>query len=260
MLPSLLFLNLHGPYRQSCFDCMPSGTRLHAITVYLVVWMALLIFSISRSSGCSLPYCALQLFFFGGSSLAPSNNGQWQADVPRTAYAEVHGSRITFYNVRSCDYRSEFDYTCQWLTRQVDLDVSGAWTSSWITGARPGSRIHPEFRSPSRSIRDRMRRRSHLAFSIETRKQVGQHYSAIRGFFRQFTLISIISDERDLVRLRATIAMTRISTFITSRHRRPLPVPCYSTMWPSRINSTIARSGTTPSRVTAPPRYLPSRL
>src|SRR5208337_1489900 len=42
----------------------------------------------------------------------------------------------------------------------------------------------------------------HIAFSIETRKQMGQRYSAIRGFFRQFTLISIVSDEHDVVRLR----------------------------------------------------------
>ncbi len=42
----------------------------------------------------------------------------------------------------------------------------------------------------------------HIAFSIETRKQGGQTYSSIRGFFRQYTLISVVSDERDLVRLR----------------------------------------------------------
>ncbi len=42
----------------------------------------------------------------------------------------------------------------------------------------------------------------HVAFSMETRKQIGQSYSAIRGFFRQYTLISVVSDERDLVRLR----------------------------------------------------------
>jgi hypothetical protein len=42
----------------------------------------------------------------------------------------------------------------------------------------------------------------HIAFSIETRKQVGQTYSSILGFFRQYTLISVVSDERDLVRLR----------------------------------------------------------
>jgi hypothetical protein len=38
--------------------------------------------------------------------------------------------------------------------------------------------------------------------SIETRDEVGQSYSAIRGFFRQYALIYIVSDERDVIRLR----------------------------------------------------------
>jgi len=42
----------------------------------------------------------------------------------------------------------------------------------------------------------------YLCFSIETRKTKGQAYSAIKGLFRQFELISVVADERDLVRLR----------------------------------------------------------
>jgi hypothetical protein len=42
----------------------------------------------------------------------------------------------------------------------------------------------------------------HIPFSIEARMEVGQSYSAVRGFFRQFTLIAIVSAERDIVRLR----------------------------------------------------------
>jgi hypothetical protein len=41
-----------------------------------------------------------------------------------------------------------------------------------------------------------------LCFSIETRKTVGQEYSAVRGFYRQFTLICVAADERDPIRLR----------------------------------------------------------
>jgi len=37
---------------------------------------------------------------------------------------------------------------------------------------------------------------------VETRKEVGEEYSAFRGFFRQYELIYIIADERDLIRLR----------------------------------------------------------
>ena len=42
----------------------------------------------------------------------------------------------------------------------------------------------------------------YVCFSIETRKQKGQDYSAVKGFFRQFELTIIVADERDVVRLR----------------------------------------------------------
>jgi hypothetical protein len=41
-----------------------------------------------------------------------------------------------------------------------------------------------------------------LCFSIETRKEIGESYSAIAGFFRQFELIYVVADERDVIRVR----------------------------------------------------------
>jgi hypothetical protein len=38
-------------------------------------------------------------------------------------------------------------------------------------------------------------------FSIEARHKVGQGYAAILGFFRQYELIFITGDERDIIRL-----------------------------------------------------------
>jgi hypothetical protein len=42
----------------------------------------------------------------------------------------------------------------------------------------------------------------YLCFSIETRKEVGESYSAVKGFFRDYELIYVAADERDVVRLR----------------------------------------------------------
>jgi len=42
----------------------------------------------------------------------------------------------------------------------------------------------------------------YLAISIETRKEKGEEYSALRGFFRQYELVFVVADERDVVRLR----------------------------------------------------------
>ena len=42
----------------------------------------------------------------------------------------------------------------------------------------------------------------YLAMSIETRKEKGEEYSAVGGFFKQYELIYVVADERDVVRLR----------------------------------------------------------
>src|SRR6202035_2568939 len=42
----------------------------------------------------------------------------------------------------------------------------------------------------------------HLAISIETRKERGETYSALRGFFRQYELVYVVADEHDLIGLR----------------------------------------------------------
>jgi hypothetical protein len=41
-----------------------------------------------------------------------------------------------------------------------------------------------------------------LCFSIEIRRKLGQTYSTIGGLYRQFELIYIVADERDVIRLR----------------------------------------------------------
>jgi hypothetical protein len=41
-----------------------------------------------------------------------------------------------------------------------------------------------------------------VTFSIETRKEKGEDYSTVKGFFKQYEIIYVVADERDVVRLR----------------------------------------------------------
>jgi hypothetical protein len=168
--------------------------RIPCIVAYLLTVTASVLFAKRFWSRVGLCLGCFLVVLLWWLSLKPSNEGNWQADVSRLAYGQVHGNQVTIYNTRSCDYRAEFDYTCQWPTREVDLSqIRGIdlfldyWGSPWIA--------HTILSFDLGNGR-------HVAFSIEARKHVGQSYSAIRGFFRQFTLISIVSDERDVVRLR----------------------------------------------------------
>ena len=49
-----------------------------------------------------------------------------------------------------------------------------------------------------------------LAVSIETREEKGESYSAVLGFFRQFELVYVLADERDVVRLRTSYRGERV--------------------------------------------------
>jgi hypothetical protein len=127
-------------------------------------------------------------------TLRPSNDRHWQPDVARTAWAEINGDEVTLHNVRNCDYRTETDYTPRWETRTVRLSrITGIdlainyWGSPWM--AHPIASFQFADASP-------------VCFSIETRKKVGQTYSAIGGLYRQFALIFIVADERDVIRVR----------------------------------------------------------
>ena len=127
-------------------------------------------------------------------TIKPSNEGNWQPDVAQLAWTEINGDEVTLHSVRNCDYRTETDYDARWETRTVRVSqITGAdlainyWGSPWMA--------HP-------IVSFQFADAQPVCFSIETRKKVGQTYSAIGGLYRQFELIYIVADERDVIRVR----------------------------------------------------------
>jgi hypothetical protein len=126
--------------------------------------------------------------------LEPSNERYWQADVAVLPYATIEGDLVTMHNIRNFDYRSETDYTPAWYDKTFDLrKLRGVdlITSYWM-----GPAIAHVFLSFDFGDDD------HLAISIETRKEKGEAYSTLKGFFRQYELFYVVADERDVIRLR----------------------------------------------------------
>jgi hypothetical protein len=127
-------------------------------------------------------------------SIRPSNDRAWQPDVAMQPWAEIDGETVRFHNVRNFDYRTETDYTPVWTDRTYDLsklDEANLIASYWM-----GPDIAHIFVSFGFSGED------WLSVSIETRKEVGESYSTLAGFFRQYELYYVVADERDLIRLR----------------------------------------------------------
>ena len=126
--------------------------------------------------------------------IEPSNKRDWQADVAVLPYAEIEGDVVTVHNIRNFDYRSETDYTPAYYDKRLDLrKLEGADLVAvyWM-----GPAVAHIFVSFAFAGGD------HLAISIETRKEKGEGYSTLKGFFRQYELYYVVADERDVIRLR----------------------------------------------------------
>ena len=127
-------------------------------------------------------------------SLQPSNHRDWQRDLAVLPYADIHGDQITIHDIRNCTYRTETDFDVQHYDHTYDLAALRTVDLYLVTWGSPD--IAHTMVSFGFTNGD------YVCFSIETRKEKGESYSAVKGLFRQFELTYIIADERDVVRLR----------------------------------------------------------
>lgn len=128
------------------------------------------------------------------STITPRNDRDWQDDVARPPTGELHGDRLTMHDVRNFDYRSETDFTPRWETRTYDLSqLTGVdlFMSYWGSPAIAHTILSWDFADGQ-----------HLAVSIETRKERGESYSAVAGFFKEYELYYVAADERDVIGVR----------------------------------------------------------
>ena len=176
------------------FDLPIAWLRAPLALIYCLAMLAALIFVNGRGRALSVVAAGFVVVLAWWCTIKPSNEGNWQPDVAQLAWAESNGDEVTLHNVRNCDYRTETDYDAHWETRTVRISqITGAdlainyWGSPWIA--------HP-------IVSFQFAGAPPICFSIETRKQAGQSYSAIRGLYRQFELIYVVADERDVIRVR----------------------------------------------------------
>lgn len=126
--------------------------------------------------------------------IEPSNDRDWRAEEARLPYATINGDLVTVHNIRNFDYRTENDFTPAYAERRFDLrrlDEVDLTAVYWMGPAI--AHIYLSFVFSDQPP---------LAISIEARKERGEGYSSLAGFFRRYELFYVVGDERDITRVR----------------------------------------------------------
>lgn len=128
------------------------------------------------------------------NTFQPSHDRDWIPELARLPEIAREGDRITVSNLRNFRWRTEADYDQRWETRSFDLSkIEGAdlFLSYWSGEAIAHLLVSFTFSDSTP-----------LTFSIEVRREKGEEWSALAGFFRLYEMAYVAADERDIVGLR----------------------------------------------------------
>lgn len=127
----------------------------------------------------------------------PSLSRNWSPDQRLLPVATITGDKVVIEKLRNFSYRSESDHTAHYETRSYDLKrLDTVWFIVERFGDTPGI-AHTLL---SFGFGD-----EYVAISVEIRKEHGETYSPLKGLLRQYELMYVIADERDVIGLRTNI-------------------------------------------------------
>ena len=128
----------------------------------------------------------------------PSNDRDWKPDMARLPSAEFRGNLVTVHDIRNGDYRTAEDYTLDYYDKTFDLDK-----------LRTVDFVVVPFLSSSNLAHLMMsfgfEGQGYVCLSIEIRPEKGEKYVPLDGMLRQYELMYVIADERDLVKQCADV-------------------------------------------------------
>jgi hypothetical protein len=129
------------------------------------------------------------------SSIKPSHDRAWRPEVAVMPRAFIDGDRVRITGVRNFEYRSREDFTVRYEEREVSVSHLN-WLDFYVSYFWPESPVAHTFVSFG------FDNAPPISISIETRPEIGEGFDPIPSLFKQFELIYVVGDERDLVRVR----------------------------------------------------------
>lgn len=158
-------------------------------------------------------FCAVGGFGIMISTRRPSANRPWAADHARTPQIAMADSLVQIANVRDFHYRSESDFDVLYETKTYNINqLRTVWLvlAPFSTSFRGAAHSFVSFGFADSTF---------LAISIEARRERDEEYGLLRGMGRNYELIYVVGEERDLIGKRA--AFGGFDVFLYPIHTTP---------------------------------------
>jgi hypothetical protein len=133
------------------------------------------------------------IYFF---TRVPSNNRDWSLDQAILPSADINNNLVTIHNIRNFSYTSKTNYTPNYYDKTFDLNKIKKvyYVVEPFSSTKGAAHTFLSFEFEGNNF---------VAISIEIRKEKGEIFSAVKGLLRQYEIMYVIADERDVVKLRS---------------------------------------------------------
>ncbi len=131
------------------------------------------------------------------SFITPKLDRDWAPELAQSLTGEIIGTKVILHNVRNFNWRTSTDFGARWESREYDLDQLDSIDmilSYWGDEAIAHTLLSFGFSNGD-----------HAVFSVEIRRENGEEFSTIGGFFKKYELAILAADENDIVRLRTNV-------------------------------------------------------
>jgi hypothetical protein len=133
----------------------------------------------------------------------PSHQRQWKTEYAVLAQAQVAGDQVTISNVRNFTYNADGSVRDpRYEDRTYDLSKL---TTVWY-----GISHFFDYGLAHTFVSFGFEDGNYVTISIEARQEVSQTYSPLRGLLREYELIYVAADERDVVGVRSHVRDERV--------------------------------------------------
>jgi len=136
-------------------------------------------------------------------SFKPSNKRDWPPEQAVLADADIQGNQVTVHSIRNCRWRRADDFSLAYYDRTFDLEKLTSVDFIVVPFNETPSLGHT-------MLSFGFENGDHLAVSVEIRREHGETFNPVKGFFQQYEIMYVVADEHDVIQKRVNCDLSDV--------------------------------------------------